>query len=221
MTRLAPRFLLAFPLLAACPATTPEDAMPYCEDTRTEIAPDEATALGITANDVLAGLPAEETATFRYVDGGSTALTVAFTPGAQAYFVESVEVYPETDGPSPAIAVVCDDRIEIDGSLAFATADGAFAESLAATLTATADALALREELDLDALVGSFAIEPFVTAEDYDAVEAWISIRFVDGQSEGAVEGQASGTSACDDEAECTAWAENVEVGDWSNAAEE
>lgn len=220
MRRLAPLALLAFPLLAACPSGKLEDAMPYCEDTRTAIAPDEATALGITANDVLAGLPAEETTTFRYVDGASTDLTIAFTPDAQAYFVDSVAVYPETDGPVPAIAVVCDDRIEFDGTLAFATADGAFAESLAVTLAATADAANIREELDLDALTGTFDIEPFVDAEDYDALAAWIDVSFVAGQSQGKVEGQASGEDECADGDECTAWAQVVEVGTWDAATD-
>lgn len=212
--------VLPLALLAACPAEQVEDGMPYCEETRTAIALDEATAIGIPANDVLAGIPAEETRVFRYKDGGTTDLTIHFASDAQAYFVDSVEVYPETDGPMPDIAVICDDRIEFDGTLAFATADGAFAESLAVTLAATAENVSIHKELDLDALAGTFDIVPFVTGEDWDEVKAWIDVSFVAGQGQGKVEGQASGEDACENGDACTAWAELVEVGTWDAATD-
>lgn len=214
-------FLAPLALLTGCPTfgEKPADEGPHCEDTKTPIGFDEVTALGFSANDKLAEVPMEEAATFVYADGTTTDLTVGFAPAEGAYFVDSEAVYPE-DGPSIDIAVICDDRIEVEGMFAFATADGAFSESFASVLAATAESLGIYQELDLDHLNGTFAIEPFVDAEGYDDVRAWISASFAAGQSRGSVEGQASGEDECSGD-ECSAWATSVPVGTWDAAADE
>ncbi len=141
-------------------------------------------------------------------------------PGTTARFVESVAVYPDRGGSMEAIGVVCDNRLEIDGSLTFATGDGAFDETFASVLLATADAVRVYEELELDGLTGSFDITPFVDTTDYDALSAWLDVRFADGASSGVIEGQASGEDDCSGSDDCSAWATAVPVAAWPIAEE-
>lgn len=216
MTRFFP--ILPLLVLTACPDGGKADEGPHCEDTRTPIAFDEVTSLGFSANDKLAGVPLEEATRLLYADGVATDLTVGFAPAEGAYFVDSEAVYPE-GGMTTDIGVICEDRIEVEGMLAFATADGAFSESFASTLSASADSVSVHQELDLDGLNGSFDIVPFVQSEDYDALSAWIDVRFQDGASVGTISGQASGEDECTGD-ECTAWAESVEVAEWPIADE-
>lgn len=208
-------------LLAACPTVEkPDDGLdsegPHCEDTSTAITFDEVTALGFSAADVLLSVPTAQTTEFAYVDDRSAVLDLGFTPGPTAWFVASEAVYPDSGEESPAIGVECEDRVEIDGTFTFTTDDGAFAESFASTVAATGSAVTLRQELDLDALAGTFDLAFYVQSSDWDELAAWIDVVFVGGASSGAVSGQASGEDECEDGEECTAWAEMVEVGSWS-----
>jgi hypothetical protein len=113
---------------------------------------------------------------------------------------------------------MCDDRVEVDGVLHFVTDDGAFAETRTTVLAATTESVGIDETLDLDALAGSFHLPSFVTADDYDAPSAWISVDYLGGRGTGVVEGQASGEDECADADECSAWAESVPVGSWPSA---
>jgi hypothetical protein len=214
--------VLVLPVLPACTTETQDTSvMPYCEDTPAVIGFDDATDLGITAAGALANVPATEDVAFAWADGSTTTLTLGFTPGAEARYVTSEAVYPATDGPSPAIAVICEDRLEVDGTLSFATADGAFGERFASVVAATASAVTLYEALDLDALAGSFDIAPFVDAADYDTLSAWIDVSFSGGTSSGAVSGQASGQDDCAASSDdCAAWAERVDVASWATTAD-
>jgi hypothetical protein len=209
------RLSLAALLLPACVFEKAADEGPYCEDQPSDVALEDATDLGFSAADVLAGIPAEEAVVFTYADGSATELSLAFTPAGTARFVTSEAVYPDSGGESPAIGVVCDDRVELDGRLSFHTADGAFAELLDVVVAATAERVFVNEELALDALFGTFDITPFVQSTDYDALKAWLDISFADGASAGAVSGQASGEDECEAGDACSAWAENVAVGSW------
>lgn len=202
-------------VLTACPPRGNDEGV-HCEDTPRDIAMDEVTPIGRTAEDVIAQVPVEEATTLGYADGATTPLTLGFAPAGTARFVDSEAVYPE-GGEVPAIAVICDDRIEADGVFTFATEDGAFAESFDAPVAATESAITLNVELDLDGLSGTFRIEPFVQAEDYDELRAWIDVRFAEGASSGSVAGQASGEEECDGD-DCAAWAEQVPVGTWPPA---
>lgn len=213
--RLAALLVPALLVLAGCPSGDPAEG-PYCEDTRTALGADEVSALGFSPADVLADVPESENVGLVYADNSLSQLAVAFAADAAgAWFVDSEAVYPDTGGPQPAIAVICEDRVEIEGTLSFVSEDGAFAESLDAVLSATAESTSLHQELDLDALVGTFDIVPFIQAEDYTDVSAWIDITFADGVSVGVVAGQVSGEEACEDSADCAAWAEAVDVGTW------
>ncbi len=214
------RAFLPLVLLSGCGLLDkPADEGPHCEDTRTPIAFDEATPLGFTADEVLALVPMDESSVLLYSDGTSTDLQLGFAPAEGAYFVDSEAVYPE-GGEQMDIAVICEDRVEIEGMFAFATADGAFAESFASVLSATAERVSIRQEIDLDNLNGTFDLVPFVDAEDYDTLKAWIDVSYSEGASSGAVSGQASGQEECADGEECTAWAENVDVATWPTSEE-
>lgn len=209
------RALLPLLLLTGCPKATNDG--PYCEETSTTIALDATTTLGFTAADVLATIPATQDTELQYVDGSTTALALSFAPAAEARFVDSEAVYPDNGGMMMDIAVICEDYIAIDTTFGFMTEDGAFAESFASTITASAMGTTLAQELDLGALTGTFELEPFVTAKDYDSLSAWINVSFSEGVSTGTVSGQASGEDECTGDT-CSAWAENVDVGVWPAA---
>lgn len=211
------RALLPLLLLTGCPNSTLDEG-PHCEETSTAIGLTDATALGFTAEEVLASIPATQASELEYADGTTTPLALSFAAAADARFVDSEAVYPEGDGMMPAIDVMCEDYIAIDVTFGFATEDGAFAESFDSTIAAFADSTSLNQELDLAALAGTFDLVPFVTAEDYDALKAWISVSFAEGVSTGEVVGQASGEDECEDTSNCTAWAEMVPVGVWPTA---
>ncbi len=193
--------------------------MPYCDDTRTELALDAVTPLGFSGADLVAGIPATETATLTWADDATTALTLTFAPGDRATHVDSEAVYPE-GGEGPAIGIECPDRVEVGGGFTFTTADGAFAESWEVAVRGTEPAPLLRVELDLDGLSGTFDLVPFVTAEGWDDLSAAIEVSWADGASAGVIEGQASGSGPCEDDDDCTAWSESVDVAAWGAASE-
>ncbi len=207
--------------LVACTGTTlPGDEYPYCAETATVVALDEVTPLGRSAADILAGIPASEQTSFEYADAPESALDLGFTAGSEARFVDSEAVYPE-GGEQIDIAVICEDRIEIDGVLAFSTADGVFAETLDVVLTSSAEGTGIYESLDLENMGGSFDILDFVSTPGVTDLGAWISVTFVDGHSSGVVEGQATrGDPDCTGD-ECSVSAEMIEVGGWSAAFSE
>ncbi|MDP2312190.1 MAG: hypothetical protein Q8P41_04740 [Pseudomonadota bacterium] len=219
----------AFPLtllallvpLAGCPGDKVNEG-PSCESASTELALDEVTVLGFSAADVLVNLAPHEDAVLTWADGTVTDLSLDFAPGATARFIDLTEVPPTGSGPTPAIAIVCDDYVEIDVGLGFATADGAFAEDLATLMGATAaDTAWIDEPLDLEALAGTFDLVPFVDAEDWDELSASIRVDLAAGApTSGVISGVASGEDECAEGDECTAWATQVPVGTWGPTPE-
>ena len=111
-------------------------------------------------------------------------------------FVESTEVYPETDGPVPAIAVMCADRIEVNARMALVTADGQLAETIDLVLSLqdlaqamnVSGAVEFRTELDPDSIDGALDIGDFVNLNDYDTVSLYLDGGIVDGVLEGNLE---------------------------------
>lgn len=149
---------------------------PTCQDTPTDVTLEEVTELGFSAAEVLARLPASEVALLTWEGGGTTDLTLTYAPAAAARFVDSVAVYPDGDGETPAIAVICEDRVEIDLDFTIATTDGALDEDLAAPIRATAvDAATVWADLDLDGLQGSLDFDAFTDGTAYDDRSAWVS----------------------------------------------
>ncbi|WP_437680889.1 hypothetical protein [Sorangium sp. So ce131] len=130
-----------------------------CDYEKKDIALDEASPLGISANDVLATVAGERSAELEWAKGGSTTATFSVGAPLAARFVRSTE--PEMGGPGITELPVeqCPDHLEIDVPLGFLTGDGAFAELLPATLTASqADLATIHHRLDLDALEGTYEV---------------------------------------------------------------
>lgn len=194
------------------------DDGPYCEDTATVVALDEVTELGFAAVDLLALAEGTHDETFTWARDGSTTpvMVVVDTPG-EARFVHSEAVYPDTGGERLDIAVLCEDRVEVDVSVALTTADGAFDEAWTVALQGgTAAQVSLFRELDPDALVGTYDMAEDITEPDYDERSLWVQADWTEDAVTGTIEGQVSGgDSDCDDGDVCTAWASIVEVGAW------
>jgi hypothetical protein len=144
-----------------------------CEDTPTVLGSADtiSTLLGISANDILDETGGGFTLTAAYTDdtsilmqtplGGQSDLTVTITyDDGEIREIESVPV----DGESE-INAICQNRMEIDVTVGFATADGAFAETWDAVLAQAVseegtgfDAPTLSAEFDPYAVVGTFEI---------------------------------------------------------------
>jgi len=203
-------------LLAGCPGKTVDEGA-HCEDTPTAVAADEVTVLGFAAADVLAFADGSHEAPFDWANHDPSTLTLDVVADAStARFVDSEAVYPDDGGTYTLMAPVCTDRVEVDATLAFATADGRFDESWAVVLAAeAATGMSFHHEIDLETVVGSWDILEDVTAEGYDSLRAWARGGFDAAGSTGVVDGQASGSEPCDDGDTCTAWAEAVAVGSW------
>jgi len=184
-----------------------------CEDTRTPLALDETTPLGLTANDLLAAAGGETVEELLWADDGVAALTLTLTHGGgEVSWVDSEYVPPEGDGAYTLAMPVCEDRLEIALSLTFATDDGAFDEAGEVTLSygEEGDTADFWLALTPGALGGSFTPEGYAPEGYEDEAELWISGSFtLDGVSRGAIMGQVSGENGE------TAWAETFEVATW------
>ena len=139
MSRLALFTIALLPFAIACddePSEEGEDpipssSMPYCEDVETAMSADDVGSFGVSGADFLAQIPANAIGEAAFEGADASDLEVEITVDADSLrFVESTEVYPETDGPVPAIAVMCADRIEVNAQMALVTADGQLAETI-------------------------------------------------------------------------------------------
>lgn len=213
---------LALPLLAAA-CDDRNDGVgdgPHCEDTVTDLALDAASPLGFSGAEVQALGEGTHAATFTWYDDTVSDLTLVVTgAGAAARYVDSEAVYPDHGGATPAIGIVCDDRVEVDVAIDFDTSGGAFAETWDTVLSATTlDAATWHVDLDPAAIAGTFDFDARLaeTGEDYDDSSLWASGSFdAAGLSSGQVMGQMSGGGPCDPGDTCTAWAGEVPVGSW------
>lgn len=178
----------------------------------TDLALDEASPLGFSGADVLAVAGGAHEATLTWEIGGTTGLEVEVVHDGTVKFVE----YEWIDDSGQDIAALgCDDQVELGATLSFATADGAFAESVDTRLDATAgDAASLFEELDLDALTGTYAVTTETDTSDFDAIRAFLSITFESDGWSGEVEGQGEGTTG--DGPDDAAYAEGFGIATWN-----
>jgi hypothetical protein len=218
------RTLLTIPawfLLVGCfegDKNTLEDG-PYCEDTPTVVGLDEVTALGFSGADLLLLAEGEHAETLTWAETGATtpvAVGVAYAEG-EVRFVDSVAVYPEGDGETPAIGVECFARVEVDVTLTIATEDGALDESFALSL-GSQDGLTTTAwySFDHEELNGSYEFT-LMDPSEYDSVQHGLSVSFEEGASRGEITAQAEG---CDDDCsgdECTCWASIDTVAYWES----
>lgn len=173
-------------MTSGCFLNPGDEATMGCQDTKTDISADEETALGFSADDVLAALDETYGVNLDYFDGTSTDLTVSFVAGDDFRYVSS-ELVSSGDGAQPTIEIDCADRVEIDGQLIFTTADGVFDEVLDVTLSAVdAQIVSIYADLVSGSVGGSY--EPMRFApEDYDAVSSAITVEFNAGEIGGHV----------------------------------
>jgi hypothetical protein len=171
---------------------------PYCDETIMVIdSLDAALPNGQTAAEVLALVEAEHVLPLEYVQPaddaavveiaggqGSTELTLSFARGeGEVRWIDGEAVYPTGPGPVPAIAIECPSRLEIDGQLGFASADGVFAELFETTVRTELDqdgtlGLArITQTFEPDALLGSFEVVSITPADpshvDYSIDVGW------------------------------------------------
>lgn len=186
---------------------------PYCEENAVPIGIDEVSELGFSADEVLSLALGEHLGEVSWDRGSDAAISVSVGSVGEARFIDAEVVQPE-GGDTLDIWVECPDRVEVDVVLELSTDDGWFDESFELALYSFEGSEArFHQELELDALAGSFDIEPDVTSVDYDELRAWVSGSFDEEGLVGVVEGQASGEDECEDGEPCSAWAEMVEIG--------
>lgn len=218
------KMLWAVVFVVGCSWGKTDEAMgPHCEDTATVITLEESTALGFSGAELLALAEGTHTSTLTWSgDGGSTVLTLTLArpTDGEVRYVDSEAVAGDT-GMSPAMAVECPDRLEVDLAFTFVTEDGTFNESWSGALMGTQPTNASwSTELDPAALGGSFAVEPWAEGEDYDTAELQISGTHDASGPAGSVTLQLSGADECEDGDECTAWASQQEIGTWGAVSE-
>ncbi|MFT4625690.1 MAG: hypothetical protein ACI8PZ_004361 [Myxococcota bacterium] len=138
-----------------------------CDDVLTEVAGADITALGFSADDVLATLDPGFTEEAEWVsEEGRPATTVTVSAAAAGAPVFHDRSPSGTTGPD----MQCLDQLEIPVTLRFTTADGAFDEAIATTLWVSELAsVSAGAALDWRALSGRFA---FVTLDpgEWDSV---------------------------------------------------
>jgi len=206
---------------SGCPRNHGDLDGPYCEDTRTDVAIGDASALGFSGADLvaLAISPSPWSDTLTWHEGGETGFTLTLAGGTTARHVESAAVYPD-GGMALDIAIECFDRIEVDADATFVSDDGSFDEAWPVVLEST-DGLTTRfaKTLDPFALGGTFDVMPLITEPDWDDVDLWIAASFDGEVTWGEVHGQVSGTEECAGN-ECTGWAMDMPVATWGENSE-
>jgi hypothetical protein len=135
MHRTLPALLL---VLAACPGSGRDDSASEagfsCEATPSVLAIDEVSALGFSGAEVLALAQGTHESVLENADGTSSPLTVSVIyDKGEVRFMDSE---PVDDGSGIEFAIGCTDWVEVDVSVSFSTADGAFAETWLLPVTA-------------------------------------------------------------------------------------
>ncbi len=197
---------------------------PYCEDTPTVLALDEVSELGFSGQDMLDLAEGTFTEDLRYqldppLADTIVAVDVAYDAG-EVRFIHSEAVYPETNGPTNDIGVVCWDRMEVDVDVSLYTDDTLFAEDWDGVTLEAASESQVELYRSLDSFGGPFDLWDYADP-DADEVRAFVEIRFDADGSHGALSGQASGADDCEPGETCAAWAETIDIASWSSLEDE
>lgn len=190
---------------------------PYCEETRTSLAMDEASPLGFSAMDVITGIGEDVPAELTWAkDGGTTGLLIeVHVEGVE--FVDQEVVVPDS-GAVADIYVECPDYLAMQTGLQLETEDGLLEDAVSTELRATeAVAAEFSERLPLDAFDHP-EIFAHVDTTDADVVEATVSGVFRGGgTTSGELAVWMEGGSDGDDGDVGTAWAGTEPVATWSS----
>lgn len=161
-----------------------------CEETTEVIDPDETTSLGWSGADMLALVAGTWSESFVWErDGSAEAMTLtAAEVAAEVRFIDSTQILGDGPGYDPATYKGCAGQIEVDVPITFATASGAFDESLSGTLSlADADEVSLSAPLDPLAMTGTYDVGTDLPEVDLADVELWLSASFSADISDGVV----------------------------------
>ena len=154
---------LALALCAACDPTSDDESArkgndsadveyPPCDETTTEVAIDEVTALGFSAADVLALTETSSTDSFEWL---STSEVVDLALGVTQDGDGARYIDRQDPGGS---TMECLSRVEVDVRFSFVTSDGVFEEEFGGTLTAEeASSASLNQIMDGAGVQGSYS----------------------------------------------------------------
>ncbi len=208
-------WLATLPLLAliACDGNL-DEAAGGCDETATELAVDEVSALGFAADELLANIAGPRNEILEWTDGAQTGILVEMVNNGAVHYVDS-EPKASEGGMEDAAAALCEDRIEVDAQVIVSTDDGLLDETLDVTLTADEATSAdfYLSDLTPDDLNGTYDYREIDMAQ-YDtfaiSIHGAIGIDSSWGQiSEfGEYEEEGDGDSG-------VAMAENIETGAW------
>ena len=204
MSRLTLFALTLIPFAIACgdesseeeEAPLPSSSGPYCEDTASPMAADDESSFGVTGGEFLAALPSDFIGVASFEGMGDSNLELRITVDEDSLrFVESVAVYPETDGPVPAIDVMCGDRIEIDVRMELHTEDGQLAETIDTTMSMVDHEVMMTEpgaisawiELEADAINGSLDMGDYLNPDEFDSATFYVDAMIVDSELVGNI----------------------------------
>jgi hypothetical protein len=168
-------------------------------------------ALGFGRSELAALAEGTQLATLSYQDGGSTDLTLDLTLGSARWL--DMEWVDSGSGElaTPTTDMACADLVEVDATIGFQTADGAFDEVWDSALDAATPGEAdFWVDLDLGALGGTYTYTP---DEDYDAVTAYVQGSFDDSGPHGTIEGQGEKSEGSGDDG--TVSATNLPMASW------
>lgn len=216
-TILASLTMLPFVALVGCKFGTADEGA-YCEDTATVLAMDEVSELGFSGNDVLDNLEGERSTVMRYLESGTdTGLTMDVRyDGGEVRFVESVAVYPDHDGIGNTMeaAIDCQDRLEIDVAVTFASGDGVFDEDWDVALRSTDPSAGDFDLADLDPTDFSGTYD-FIAFDPAEWDDVWTSVHA--GIDAGGLRGTVDemGEKVEDDGPDGTAMAAMTTVAQW------
>jgi hypothetical protein len=171
-----------------------------CDDTTSVLEQDVACALGFAADDVLAVVAGPASAPATWTDGGAvTTVTIGSSLAGEVVYHDrspaadtgsSDDTGHATGAPDDA----CPDWLEVPITLTLTTDDGAFDESVAASILAMDTAsLWASAELDWSALGGSYVFTE-IDPDEWDEVSLGVSAGWSAGAMTGQVDMNASRT---------------------------
>lgn len=192
------------------------DALSCTEDV-TQLSVEQESPLGFSARTINTVTSGDHYATLTWTNAETTGLRVRVTyaDGDIRYIDRAVSGGGAEALDTAGAEELCPDTLEIDVTLSFETDDGAFDEKWDTHLVATqADSATLDYTFDPLDLNGAYDVSGDLTSADYDTLDGFAQGTFDITGSTGTLSGQASGEDDCDGD-ECSAWAENFDIGSW------